>query len=80
MPQIAQQEYLTLETSDLSNMTAEQRAKIQEYHKRKILFDLVIIDGGSQLRVVADRIDVDDTILVYSPADVELVSIDVSVE
>lgn len=81
MPQIAQQDYLFLHLhAGYDDLNVEEKNQIQDFHKRGVLFDAIIFDGDIQTRVVADAIDVDDTIVVWHPGEGALQSIDVSLE
>jgi hypothetical protein len=81
MPQIAQQEYIVMPLSAyFSLMTDEEKRKIQEYHKQGVLMDVIFGEPGSwRCRIIADLIDIDDTIVVWDMENQEVTAVDVSI-
>ena len=80
--QIAQQDYLFVDVLDgLEDLSAEEKAKIRDLHERGLLFDAVIrVQGFQLLRVIADTIDLDDTIVVWNAGAAEVDAISVALE
>lgn len=75
MPQIAQQDYLRVEISDLANLTEEEVQKINELHNRGTLMDALIVTEDSFCKILVDSIDYNDSITLVAPGG-SLVGID----
>ena len=80
--QIANQDYLFVDVLDgLEDLSSEEKAKIRDLHDRGLLFDAVIrVQGFQLLRVIADTIDLDDTIVVWNAGAAEVEAISVALE
>lgn len=81
MPQVAQQDYLTVEIADVTALTAEEKAEIRKHLQNRTIWDVLFYFplGPHTSRVItATNTENAKSISLYSPDSGEIVEIDVT--